>query len=146
MQVPVGRASLASDSTNVKPLSEITARRRADPFARPEYFAQMVHIGSRGKDDRTFKRLVDVRIGLQMCDQLGIGVDGVANALRTEYLDRHWRRISADPKICGLRRSTEHCQQNRQANGSESKSPYPARGWMLPNHGEETAKAKRIGG
>ena len=46
-----------------------------------------MHVGARGKDDRTLERFVDVRIGLQMRDQFGIGVDIVANALGAKYLD-----------------------------------------------------------
>jgi hypothetical protein len=61
-----------------------------------------VHIGARGKDDRTLERFVDVRIGLQMRDQFGIGVDIVANAGAAERLDLDRRCICADPKICGL--------------------------------------------
>ena len=64
--------------------------------------AQAVHIGARGKDDRTLERFVDVRIGLQMRDQLGIAVDAVANAGAAKHLDFARRRISADPKICGF--------------------------------------------
>ena len=79
----------------------MAAWRRANPFARPKYFAQTVHIGARGKDDRTLERFVDVRIGLQMRDEFGIGVDGVANARAPERLDCDRRRICADPKICG---------------------------------------------
>ena len=129
----------------MKPFSEVAARRRADPFARPEYFAQAVHIGARGKDDRALERFVDIRIGLQMRDQLGIGIDGVANARGAKHLDFERRRICADPKICGRRRPADHRQRKHQeANGANSKGPYPGQGWMPPNHGEETAKAKRM--
>ena len=137
----------ASGLTNVKSFPEVAAWRRADPFARPEYFAQTVHIGAGGEDDRTFKRFVDVRIGLQMRDQLGIGVDGVTNARRAKHLDFDRWRICTDPKICGFRRPADHRQRKHQeVDGANSKSPYPGRGWMPPNHGEEPAKAKRIGG
>ena len=46
-----------------------------------------MHTDARGKDDRTLERFVDVRIGLQMRDQLGIGVDIVANAGAAKRLD-----------------------------------------------------------
>jgi len=59
-----------------------------------------MHVGARGKDDRILERFVDVRIGLQMRDQFGIGVDIVANARAAERLDFDRRRICADPKIC----------------------------------------------
>ncbi len=137
----------ASGLTNVKPFPEVAAWRRADPFARPKHFAQTVHIGARGKDNRTLERFVDVRIGLQMRDQFGIGVDIVANAGAAERLDFDRRRICADPKICGFRRPADHCRRKYQeADGANSKSPYPGQGWMPPNHGGETAKAKRISG
>ncbi len=50
-----------------------------------------MHVGARGKDDRTLERFVDVRIGLQMRDRLGISVDIVANAGAAKRLDRRWR-------------------------------------------------------
>ncbi|HTE75704.1 MAG TPA: hypothetical protein VK653_03060 [Xanthobacteraceae bacterium] len=133
----------ASGLTNVKPFPEVAAWRRADPFARAEYLAQAMHVGARGKDDRAFERLVDVRIGLQMRDQFGIGVDGVANAGAAKRLDFDRRRISGDPKICGRRRPTDHRQRKHQeADGANSKSPYPGQGWMPPNHGEENRESK----
>src|SRR5947209_3211090 len=76
-----------------------------------------------------------------MRDQLGIGIDGVANAGGAKHFD--FDRISADPQICGLRRSADHCQRKHQeVDGANSKSPYPGQGWMPPNHGQETAKSK----
>ena len=92
----------ASGLTNVKSFPEIAAWRRADPFARPKYFAQTVHIGVCGKHDRTLERFVDVRIGLQMRDRFGIGVDIVANAGPAKRLDFDRRRICADLKIYGF--------------------------------------------
>jgi hypothetical protein len=133
----------ASGLTNVKPFPEVAAWRRADPFARPKDFAQSVHIGARGKDDRALERFVDVRIGLQMRDQFGIGVDIVANAGAAKRLDFDRRRICADPKICGFRRPADHCRRKYQeADGANSKSPYPGQGWMPPNHGEENRESK----
>ena len=96
---------------HVKSLARVAARRDAHSLDWPENAAQAMHVGAGAEDPRRLVGFVNVRIGLEMGDQLGVDVDRVADAPVAERLrplnnlrpiNDRWRvddrlRISAAP-------------------------------------------------
>src|SRR5215469_1051055 len=130
----------ADRSPYVKPLARIAAGLHADGFDRPENAAQAMHIGARAEDPRRLVHLIDVGIGFEMRDQLGVHVDRVANAPVAGWFgwpinDR--RRIddrpgmNAGPQIRGLHRRgacREQHNERKRADPTEThrrQAPIP---------------------
>ena len=80
----VGFAALSppyeAPSPHIHALARVAARRHADGLDRAENPPQVMDVGTRANDPRRLVGLIDVGIGLEMRDQLGVGIDRVANA------------------------------------------------------------------
>jgi len=122
----------ARSSSHIKPPARVAAWRDADSLDRPEKAAQAMYVGAGAENPWRLVDLIDIRIGLEMRDQLGVDVDRVANAPVARRLSRpidhrrqidDWPRMRGAPQIRRLRRCDDR-QRRKDGEHQDRKGPH----------------------